>query len=253
MDERTNLRKSQVSKLSAELSASGVRLNVVPYAARWRFESIAQSFSRSWTFYQEIRKEFPGDARFHEFLRVAYDDLRQNSTSSKYASLLRSSDLGPILDAYEEDDLAIEFDPKIEAQGVQVSPQYRPIDQLSAGQRCTAVFPILLQLEKAPLLIDQPEDNLDNRHIAHKIAASILNNKRSRQMLFTSHNANLVVMGDPEEIVAFEASDGIGRIEEQGFLAHRDSRITPFVLDILDGGERALELRAMKYGRFRSR
>ena len=151
IDERTNLRKSKVSELSSQLNSSGVRLSVVPYASKWRFETVAQSFSRGWAFYQEIRKEFPEKARFHEFLQHAYEDLREKSTKSRYASLLRSSDFGPILDAYEEDDLAIEFDPKLEAQGVQGNPQYKPIDQLSAGQRCTAVFPILLKLEKAPL------------------------------------------------------------------------------------------------------
>ena len=251
MDERTNLRKSKVTELSNQLNSSGVKLNVVPYAAKWRFESIAQSFSRSWQFYQEIRTQYSASLRFHELLRGAYEDLREKSTKSQYANILRSSDLGPMLDAYEEDDLAIEFDPRLEAQGVQANAQYKPIDQLSAGQRCTAIFPILLKLEKAPLLIDQPEDNLDNRHIANKVAGSVLDNKKTRQMLFTSHNANLVVMSDPEKIVAFEASEETGKIEQEGFLAHPESRIMTFVLGILDGGERALELRTRKYGRLR--
>ena len=251
MDERTNLRKSKVTELSNELCSSGVRLSVVPYVAKWRFETIARSFSRSWDFYQDIRKQFPGEPRFHELLRDAYRDLRENSTGSRYAHILRSSDLGPMLDAYEEDDLAVEFDPTMEAGGAPTNAQYKPINNLSAGQRCTAVFPILLKLEKAPLLIDQPEDNLDNRHIATKVAEFVLDNKKTRQMVFTSHNANLVVMSDPEKIIAFEASGGTGRIEQDGFLAHSDSRIMRCVLDILDGGERALELRARKYGLFR--
>lgn len=249
MEERTKLRKTRVEELSNQLSSSGVRLSVVPYAAKWRFETIAQSFSRSWQFYEEIRALYSGALRFHQWLRVAYEDLREKSTESQYSKILGSSDLGPMLDAYEEDDLAIEFDPTLEAHGAHGTPQYKPIDQLSAGQRCTAVFPILLTLEKAPLLIDQPEDNLDNRHIANKVAGSILDNKPTRQMLFTSHNANLVVMSDPENIIAFEAFDGTGRIEEQGFLSYGSSKIMPFVLGILDGGERALELRARKYGR----
>jgi hypothetical protein len=70
-------------------------------------------------------------------------------------------------------------------------------------------------------------------------------------MLFTSHNANLVVMSDPEKIITFEASEGSGRIEEVGFLSHPESKIMRQVLDILDGGERALELRARKYGKWR--
>lgn len=248
MDERTDLRKSKVSQLSGQISSSGVRLNVVPYVSKWRFETIGKNFSRSWELYQEVRKQFPESSRFHEFLIRAYEDLRVNSTNSQYAKILQSPDLGPMLDAYEEDDLAIEFDPKSEAQGAPVDAQYKRIDELSAGQRCTAVFPILLKLEKAPLLIDQPEDNLDNRHIANKIAGAVLENKKTRQMVFTSHNANLVVMSDPEKIMAFEATEGTGRIEKEGFLAHSKSRIMRSVLEILDGGERALELRVRKYG-----
>ena len=68
-------------------------------------------------------------------------------------------------------------------------------------------------------------------------------------MVFTSHNANLVVLSDPETIVSFEGDGTNGRIECQGFLATRDSAITNHVLEILDGGERALDLRIKKYGR----
>jgi ABC-type enterochelin transport system ATPase subunit len=61
------------------------------------------------------------------------------------------------LSSFENDDLRIEL--KVGKPG----QEFSPIDQLSAGQRCTAMFPMLLSLDQGPLLIDQPEDNLDNR------------------------------------------------------------------------------------------
>ena len=99
------------------------------------------------------------------------------------------------------------------------------------------------------MVVDQPEDNLDNRHIAKSVAIVLASDKRTRQIIMTSHNANLVVLSDPECIVTFEAANGYGFVSCAGFLSHRSSPITSHVLDILDGGERALELRTKKYGK----
>lgn len=110
------------------------------------------------------------------------------------------------------------------------------------------MFPVLLKQQAGPLVIDQPEDNLDNRHIASSIGPVLLADKRLRQVMFTSHNANLVVLSDPELIISFESDGSRGFIQEQGFLATPASPITGHVLEILDGGERALELRQRKYG-----
>ncbi|WP_145218979.1 hypothetical protein [Planctomycetes bacterium TBK1r] len=124
----------------------------------------------------------------------------------------------------------------------------KPIDQLSAGQRCTAFFPVLLKLREGPLVVDQPEDNLDNRHIASSISPVLLEDKRSRQIVLTSHNANLVVLSDADHIVTFEGKGDQGGVLERGFLSGEESKITSHVVDILDGGERALALRRLKYG-----
>ena len=96
--------------------------------------------------------------------------------------------------------------------------------------------------------MDQPEDNLDNRHIASVVAPALLNDKRTRQIAFTSHNANLVVLTDAEQIAMFEASGSKGKVHARGFLCTSQSTITPKVIDMLDGGEHALKLRYQKYG-----
>ena len=158
--------------------------------------------------------------------------------------LFSRAEFGHLITVLENDDLDIRF-----AVG-KPGELFSPIDQLSAGQRCTAVFPILLKLKEGPLIIDQPEDNLDNRHIARAVAPTLVSDKRTRQILLTTHNANLVVLSDPECIAEFEAHQGRGNLIAAGFLSHRGSPITARVLDILDGGERALELRTRKYGAF---
>ncbi len=126
--------------------------------------------------------------------------------------------------------------------------EFGPIDKLSAGQRCTAMFPILLEIDQGVLVVDQPEDNLDNRHIAAKIAPALLAGKLKRQMIFTSHNATLVVLSDAETIMMFESDGTTGRVEEQGYFATSGSEIAEHVMDVLDGGPEALRMRAVKYG-----
>jgi recombinational DNA repair ATPase RecF len=123
-----------------------------------------------------------------------------------------------------------------------------PIQNLSAGQRCTAVFPLLLRMRKGPLIIDQPEDNLDNRHIADVIAPQLLEKKQAQQFIMTSHNANLVVLTDAELIMHVDSDGSEGRMVCSGFLACPQSKIKGAVLDVLDGGEPALKARQSKYG-----
>jgi len=153
-----------------------------------------------------------------------------------------SAEFGYFVDYFEEDDLNIAF--KVGRPG----EEFSPIDQLSAGQRCTAVFPLLLKLREGPLIVDQPEDNLDNRYIADSIAPALSIDKRTRQIAFTSHNANLVVLTDAEHIAMFEGTGSQGRVEARGFLSTSKSAIAKDVIAILDGGEKALQLRYRKYG-----
>ena len=109
----------------------------------------------------------------------------------------------------------------------------------SAGQRCTAIF------KRGPLIVDQPEDNLDNRHIADTIAPALFQDKRARQIAFTSHNANLVVLTDSEQIALFDSDGSRGEVA-RGFLCTSASSITEHVIE--DGGRAALRLRYQKYG-----
>ncbi|MBK9121297.1 MAG: DUF2330 domain-containing protein [Phycisphaerales bacterium] len=85
--------------------------------------------------------------------------------------------------------------------------EYKPSPALSTGQKCTAVLPILLLDSANPLLIDQPEDNLDNRFIFEHVVGSLCAAKVSRQLVFVTHNPNIPVLGDAERVFALD-SDG---------------------------------------------
>jgi len=145
-----------------------------------------------------------------------------------------------LLDVIDEDDVGISLE--VGKRG------FVEIQSLSAGQRCVAVFPLLLRNTRGPLVIDQPEDNLDNRYIADTIGPDLLNKKQSQQYLVTSHNANLVVLTDADLIIHVDSDGSHAEFPAYGFLAWEQSVIKQSVLEVLDGGEAALLARQKKYG-----
>lgn len=125
---------------------------------------------------------------------------------------------------------------------------FRPLERLSTGQQCTAILHLLLLDNTDPLIMDQPEDNLDNAFIADRIVQELRTAKTSRQFLFATHNANIPVFGDAEWIGVFTATEDRGSVppENQGSID------VPHIRDeaarILDGGREAFLQRQQKYG-----
>lgn len=126
-------------------------------------------------------------------------------------------------------------------------PVYRSLERLSTGQQCTAILHLLLLDNRDPLVMDQPEDNLDNAFIAERIVRELRKAKTQRQFIFATHNANIPVFGDAEWIGVFTATDAHGSLaaDAQGSIdvpAIRDS-----VATILEGGRDAFMQRKAKY------
>lgn len=131
-------------------------------------------------------------------------------------------------------------------------PTWRTLEALSTGQKATAVLLLLLLESEAPLVVDQPEDDLDNRFITEGVVPIMRQEKRRRQFLLSTHNANIPVLGDAELILGLAAS-GEGR-EGQAKIAREhmgsiDSKpVRELVEEILEGGKEAFEMRRSKYG-----
>ena len=124
-----------------------------------------------------------------------------------------------------------------------------PFSEASAGQQATALLSVLLNQEGNPLLIDQPEDDIDNRAI-NDIIENIWKAKNRRQLIFTSHNANLVVNGDAELVVCCDYKESSqqtqGGIKYEGAIDNTEIRNE--ITSIMEGGEKAFKLRKEKYG-----
>lgn len=130
-------------------------------------------------------------------------------------------------------------------------PGGRAIDfaDASAGQQASALLGVLLSLEGPPLIIDQPEDDLDNAVIS-QIAKKIWDAKQKRQLVFSSHNANLVVNGDAELVVQFgylnNADHSKGTILNEGSIDIPE--VKDAITTVMEGGDSAFKLRQEKYG-----
>lgn len=124
------------------------------------------------------------------------------------------------------------------------SGEYKPSLALSTGQKCTAVLPILLLDSANPLLIDQPEDNLDNRFIFEHVVGSLCAAKASRQLVFVTHNPNIPVLGDAERVFVLD-SDGM-----HAFVARHGGvdECRQEILTLLEGGAEAFAQRQLRYG-----
>ncbi|NPV11922.1 MAG: hypothetical protein HPY57_09055 [Ignavibacteria bacterium] len=123
----------------------------------------------------------------------------------------------------------------------------KTLDQLSVGQRGTLY--LLLQLAtnafSSPLIFDQPEDDLDNEFITKELVDLIKELKKYRQIIISTHNANLVVTADSEQVIVANNEDECLSYFS-GSLENKD--IIENVCRILEGGKAAFEKRKNKYG-----
>lgn len=141
------------------------------------------------------------------------------------------------------------------------------ISDMSPGKKSFVLLKLLIELDnsKCPILLDQPEDDLDNRSIYDDLVSFIRTKKKDRQIIIATHNPNLVVAADAEQVIVanqngdkapnrnykfeyasgalentfLDSSENIPTLEKQGIQEH--------VCDILEGGKLAFEKRKNKY------
>ena len=121
---------------------------------------------------------------------------------------------------------------------------YKDTTSLSTGQKCTAILPILLLDSDNPLIIDQPEDNLDNRFIFENVVKSLRRVKQQRQLILVTHNPNIPVLGDAEQVVVLDSDGARSQLIKEGSVdGCKDEIVT-----LLEGGAEAFRKRGERYG-----
>lgn len=121
------------------------------------------------------------------------------------------------------------------------SSSFQSLQQASAGQKTAAILSFLLAHGSEPLVMDQPEDDLDNALVSRLVVTQLRNNKNRRQLIVITHNANIVVNGDAELVMPMEFVGGQIVNNTAGGLQERSVRKK--VCEIMEGGEKAFEQR----------
>lgn len=125
--------------------------------------------------------------------------------------------------------------------------RYRRLDDLSGGQRVSLLLSLLLETsDDRPLVIDQPEDELDNRFLSETVLPSLKRLKGRRQIIVATHNANIVVNGDADQVIQLDATANRGRVVHSG--AIEEPSVRDSIVRTVDGGDDAFRLRRLKYG-----
>ncbi len=142
---------------------------------------------------------------------------------------------------FPEDDLRIEYSRQGDGS------DWRFITQGSQGQRSAALLAFLLAFGDEPLVLDQPEDDLDNHLIYDLVVRQIRENKLRRQLIIVTHNPNVMINGDAEMVHAFDFNGGQCRVIRHGAL--QEKAVREEVCRVMEGGREAFARRWERLGR----
>jgi predicted ATPase len=189
--------------------------------------------------------EVPEDTYGKDFFEKLPLEIREGLWTFPYDDNTKSLRLENVLQLHEivyEDMPVIRMNDRPKESGSKA----RPVDELSPGQRCSAILPILLLNGTAPLIIDQPEDNLDNRLIRQVIVNILASIKLRRQVIISTHNPNLPVLGDVEQAIILRAvGEKECSLDSSGNLDSEE--VVRYITDIMEGGREAFQYRQSIY------
>ena len=149
--------------------------------------------------------------------------------------------LDKLLTWFPEDGLDVEYSRRGDGTDL------HPIGQASAGQRSAAMLAFLLAHGEEPLVLDQPEDDLDNHLIYDLVVRQIKENKARRQIIVVTHNPNVVVNGDAEMLHVLDFRWGQCVVDKSGSL--QDHELREEVCRVVEGGREAFARRYRRLGR----
>ncbi|PPU73912.1 hypothetical protein XmelCFBP4644_05530 [Xanthomonas melonis] len=150
---------------------------------------------------------------------------------------LVESDVDELLTWFPEDGLDLRF---------MQSGKLLSVDGASAGQKSAAVLSLLLAFGGEPLIVDQPEDDLDNAMVMNLVVSQIRANKTYRQLIVVTHNPNVVVNGDAEWVIPMQFHKGQIEMDTAGVGAVSERGTRNAICAIMEGGEQALRMRYRK-------
>ncbi len=219
-----------------------VNIKVIPFGERWK--TIELFIRKTLNCQKKYDKDIENLQSIYQrasennvqALKIAIQQIRNNKIPAKTARFTTHLQNQPqdvftrLMLWFPKDDLEITF-----------GEQQQNIKQGSAGQKCAALLSFILSYGEEPLLLDQPEDDLDNELIYSLIVKQLRAIKSKRQIIIVTHNANIVVNGNAEMVLPLEVSNGQSIIPHPASI--QNTKVREKICTILEGGQHAFSQR----------
>lgn len=243
--ERYNLRCKVAEKINAAL-APHIKIEVEQSSQLGEYsKSLTNALRGSGIKYNDLSSRISENISPRELVdavdRGDFEELAEivdipKERAARVVGQLREFGLADILTCDVQDDVSMCL-----LDGV----DYKEISSLSAGQRCTVILSIVLQHSERVLIIDQPEDHLDNAFVANTIIKTLNGRKGKGQIILSTHNANIPVLGEADLVVELTSDGRNGFVQVSKPLTHPDA--VRAITTVMEGGPEAFATRAKFY------
>jgi len=243
-DARFRVRKAVADKINQALSPS-IRVSIEQYGNSERYAELLEDILRGSRMKQgQVAQKIVNALWPADLVKIVMDrnqnDLVDKAELNPEQAVKTLAALSTSGRLHELETVEIIDQPQIELND---GGTYKDSQSLSTGQKCTTILPILLMESEKPLLVDQPEDNLDNRFISQTVVNSLHKVKARRQLIFVTHNPNIPVLGDAGKVFVLESNGTSAQLVKEGNVDECKAEI----VTLLEGGEDAFKQRKERY------
>lgn len=255
LTELTNKRRDAIDEIKTE----GISISITPISniVKWK-NSLQKEFGKS-TFEEDFMKiaewvlckdnYYEDYKTFLMYILTSNEDIANKigaelSLQPRFLALWKDKALNGTLSSL----VNVIPEDKIEIKIIQDNGEI-DINAGSPGQKCAALLTLILNIGDNPLIIDQPEDDLDNSLIYNLVVKSIREMKNRRQIIIVTHNPNIPVLGDAEGIIILERNKN-GKVDFRGGKKAgciEETMIRTGICEIMEGGSAAFRKREEKY------
>lgn len=248
-EEITNARKTFIQEVLGD--SDNLKIEIKKFRDKKFFEhQFRRIIQKEDTFNEDIHKiiDFCFKGKVEDnILKLIYIfiDIRSGKNneifSGRFIRVIRElnkEQMDELMLLYPEDEVQVKYK-------AANSNEYKPLSNASAGQKTSAILTFLLSYGEVPLILDQPEDDLDNSLIYELIVERLKACKSKRQIIIVTHNANIPVNGDSELILAMDSNKSGLSLLASGSI--EDTEVRNHICKVMEGGEAAFKLRAKRY------
>jgi energy-coupling factor transporter ATP-binding protein EcfA2 len=248
---RKSLSESRRNFLKSILEGSNVKAQVGQFRDFDQFEKRFREIIASESGYEDDIKELKelwhsgnperNNERLFEWFAQMQDGTYTGTLGRRFINKISE------LNGEQMDDLDLLFpeDQIIIQYKTTKSKEFKSISNASPGQKTAAILTLLLSHGNDPLILDQPEDDLDNYLIYDLVVEQLRRSKERRQVIVVTHNANIPVNGDSEHIVVMDSESR--QIKPKEFGTIENQIIKNEICKVMEGGTDAFEMRAKRY------